>query len=124
MPYYETYESTGGAWDLSQSRRRSVVLKTKKAQPKQIFNKILNSYQHESSNWNKQFNDSASTCSSSSCNSLSSIGWSFEHEKRHRFGPTISLESGYNSDRWGRRDVTTCGSSEEDLSPWFSGILL
>ena len=45
-------------------------------------------------------------------------------ENIHRFGPTLSLESGYKRDCWGQRVVTTNVSSEGDLSPWFSGMSL
>ena len=124
MPYFDNSKSTCGAWDLSQTRPRTVLLTQREEPNKQNLCHNLNSNQKEFSKWNTQFSGFASTSSSSSCNSSSCSGQSFEHENRHRFGPTLSLESGYKRDCWGQRVVTTNVSSEGDLSPWFSGMSL
>eukprot|EP00092_Neocalanus_flemingeri_P009508 GFUD01010236.1.p1 GENE.GFUD01010236.1~~GFUD01010236.1.p1 ORF type:complete len:153 (-),score=23.13 GFUD01010236.1:14-472(-) len=110
--------NSSAAWDFSQKRSDQTNLDSKHS---------VDSSRLESSNWNSQFNDAASVSSSSSWNSSSSSGRSSGSANNHRFGPTLSLESGYNGDPWRQRTCNTNNtnsSSDRDMVPRFSGMNL
>ena len=124
MPYFDNSRPPSGAWDLSQSRPKIVILQPKEEPRTQKCCQRLKSYTHEYSYTKQQFNDSASVSSSSSSLSLSSSVRSCENQNEQI--PTLQLESGFiRQDSWGCPTVLNQRSvSEGYITPRFSGMSL